>query len=334
MIATAGAGRMGRSIALALALAGHDVAVLDLKDRTAADAARLLADARAEISGNLRFLCGLAVISDAQARAIGERITLHAFGPATDDVLRAATVVFEGATETPAAKAAVFAQLCATCPATTIIASTSSTFSAGELATHVTHPERFLITHWLNPAYLVPVVEVSPGEATAPETTAAIRALLTAAGKIPVLCKPSPGFIVPRIQALAMNEAARIVAEGVASAEDVDIAIRYGFGFRYAVMGLLEFIDLGGVDILYHASNQLSSAFGDERFAAPAIINDLIAAGDLGEKTGRGFYTWDGDGAQRREEILTRVVALLRHLEMLPPVVVTPSSSRDSHQAP
>jgi 3-hydroxybutyryl-CoA dehydrogenase len=318
MIATAGAGRMGRSIAIALALAGHDVAVLDLKERPAADAARLLAEARAEIGGSLRFLTGLAVMTDAQARAVGDRIALHAYGPATDGVLRSATVVFEGATETPAAKAAVFALLSAACPPTTIIASTSSTFSANELATHVTRPERFLITHWLNPAYLVPVVEVSPGEATAPETTAAIRALLTAAGKIPVLCKPSPGFIVPRIQALAMNEAARIVAEGVASAEDVDIAIRYGFGFRYAVMGLLEFIDLGGVDILYHASQQLKTAFNDERFASPAIVDDLVAAGDLGEKTGRGFYTWDGDGAQRREEILTRVVSLLRHLDLLP----------------
>ena len=318
MIATAGAGRMGRSIAIALALAGHDVAVLDLKERTPAAAAMLLAEARSEIDGSLGFLTGLAVVTDTQAQAIGERITLHALGPATDDVLRGASVVFEGATETPAAKTAIFALLSAACPATTIIASTSSTFSANELAAYVTRPERFLITHWLNPAYLVPVVEVSPGESTALETTAAIRALLSAAGKIPVLCKPSPGFIVPRIQALAMNEAARIVAEGVASAEDVDIAIRYGFGFRYAVMGLLEFIDLGGVDILYHASQQLKTAFNDERFASPAIVNDLVASGDLGEKTGRGFYAWDGDGAQRREEILTRVVSLLRHLDMLP----------------
>jgi 3-hydroxybutyryl-CoA dehydrogenase len=206
----------------------------------------------------------------------------------------------------------------ATCAASAIVASTSSTFSADELAHFVTHPERFIITHWLNPAYLIPVVEVSPGTATSAETTAAIRALLGGAGKIPVLCKPSPGFIVPRIQALAMNEAARIVAEGVATAEDVDTAIRYGFGFRYAVMGLLEFIDLGGADILYHASRHLRHAFDDDRFAAPAIIDDLIASGDLGEKTGRGFYDWSDDGGRRRTEILTRVVGLLRHLDLLP----------------
>jgi len=123
---------------------------------------------------------------------------------------------------------------------------------------------------------------------------------------------------VPRIQALAMNEAARIVEEGVATAEDVDTAIRFGFGFRYAVMGLLEFIDLGGVDILHHASHHLSEALGDDRFEAPRIVGDLMAAGDLGQKTGRGFYDWSGDGGRRRDDILRRVVALLRHMDLLP----------------
>jgi 3-hydroxybutyryl-CoA dehydrogenase len=81
--------------------------------------------------------------------------------------------------------------------------------------------------------------------------------LLEGIGKVPVVCAATPGFIVPRIQALAMNEAARMVEEGVASAEDIDKAIRYGFGFRYAVLGLLEFIDWGGGDILYYASRHL-----------------------------------------------------------------------------
>ena len=320
MIAAAGAGRMGRSIALALALAGHPVAVLDLKARDAADTERLLAEARAEIASSLQFLLALDVVGAAQSAAIAERITIHAFGADADAILRQATVVFEGATELLAAKESLFAHLSATCPAETIIASTSSTFSADELAHFVTLPERFIITHWLNPAYLIPVVEMSPGTATSAATTATIRALLTNAGKMPVLCKPSPGFIVPRIQVLAMNEAARIVAEGVATAEDVDTAIRYGFGFRYAVMGLLEFIDLGGVDILYHASRHLRHALDDERFAAPAIVNDLIAGGDLGEKTGRGFYDWNAGGAQRRDEIMRRVVGLLRHMDLLPNV--------------
>ena len=318
MIATAGAGRMGRSIAIALALAGHRVAVLDLKDRPDADADRLLTEARTEIAASLQFLADLNVLDAGQQTATAERITVVANGAAADDALQSAGVIFEGATETRAAKEAIFARLSAACKPEAIVASTSSTFSANELAHFVTQPERFIITHWLNPAYLIPVVEVSPGTSTSIETTETIRALLKAAGKIPVICKPSPGFIVPRIQALAMNEAARIVEEGVATAEDVDTAIRYGFGFRYAVMGLLEFIDLGGVDILYHASRQLSDALDDDRFAAPAIVNELIDAGNLGHKTGSGFYDWSTDGGQRREDILRRVVGLLRHMDLLP----------------
>jgi 3-hydroxybutyryl-CoA dehydrogenase len=317
VIACAGAGRMGRSIALALALAGHRVAVLDLKTRAATDAHGLLADGRAEIAHNLAFLRDVAVIDAAQVAPIAERITFHARDEAAG-LLRRATIVFEGATEVRAAKEAIFAQLSEMCAPDTIIASTSSTFSADELAQFVDRPERFIITHWLNPAYLIPLVEVSPATVTSEETTSAIRAFLTAAGKVTVRCKPSPGFIVPRIQVLAMNEAARIVAEGVATAEDVDTAIRYGFGFRYAVMGLLEFIDLGGVDILYHASRNMHAALGADRFAAPQIVDDLIAAGDLGEKTGRGFYEWSGEGAERRVDVLRRVVALLRHLDLLP----------------
>jgi len=309
---------MGRSIAIALALAGHRVAVLDLKERLAGDAERLLAEAREEIDGSLAFLNGVGVVDAAQRAEIASRITVQAAGAAADQTLRSATVVFEGVTETLAAKEWVFARLCETCAAETILASTSSTFSADELARYVTHPQRFIITHWLNPAYLIPLVEVSAGTATSAATTHEIRALLKAAGKVTVLCKPSPGFIVPRIQVLAMNEAARIVAEGVATAEDVDTAIRFGFGLRYAIMGLLEFIDLGGVDILYHASNHMRHALGDDRFAAPAIVDDHIAAGNLGLKTGSGFYEWGADGAERRDETLRRVVGLLRHLALLP----------------
>ena len=141
-----------------------------------------------------------------------------------------------------------------------IIASTTSTILVDDLSGAVEHPARFLNAHWLNPAYLIPLVEISPGAATDPAVTARMKPLLEGIGKVPVVCAATPGYIVPRIQALAMNEAARMVEEGVASAEDIDKAVRYGFGFRYAVMGLLEFIDWGGGDILYYASRYLEGA--------------------------------------------------------------------------
>ena len=113
---------------------------------------------------------------------------------------------------------------------------------------------------------------MSPGAATDPAVIARVKALLEGIGKVPVVCAATPGYIVPRIQALAMNEAARMVEEGVASAEDIDKAIKYGFGFRYAALGLLEFIDWGGGDILYYASRYLEGALDSDRYRAPEVI--------------------------------------------------------------
>ena len=120
---------------------------------------------------------------------------------------------------------------------------------------------------------------------------------------MPVVCAARPGYIVPRIQALAMNEAARMVEEGVASAEDIDKAIKYGFGMRYATLGMLEFIDFGGGDILYYASRYLTQALGDERYAAPEIIERNMREGHIGLKTGKGFLdysTLDIEALSRR----------------------------------
>src|SRR5207302_9834784 len=118
----------------------------------------------------------------------------------------------------------------------------------------------------------IPLVEVSPGKETDPAIVDEVKALLEGIGKVPVVCAATPGFIVPRIQALAMNEAARMVEEGVVSAEEIDKAIRYGFGFRYAVLGLLEFIDWGGGDILYYASSYLDGAVGGDRYRELTVI--------------------------------------------------------------
>ena len=191
--------------------------------------------------------------------------------------LAGAGIVFEGVPEVVELKREVLAAASKCVGPEVIIASTTSTILVDDLSGAVEHPERFLNVHWLNPAYLIPLVEISPGAATDPAVTARVKALLEGIGKVPVVCAATPGFIVPRIQALAMNEAARMVEEGVASAEDIDKAIRYGFGFRYAVLGLLEFIDWGGGDILYYASRYLEGALGSDRYRAPEVISQQHA---------------------------------------------------------
>ena len=208
-------------------------------------------------------------------------------------------------------------------PCRPIIASTTSTILVDDLAEAIEHRERFLNAHWLNPPYLMPLVELSVGKATGADAVQTLRALLDGIGKVTVLCAATPGYIVPRIQALAMNEAARMVEEGVASAEEIDKAVKYGFGLRFAVLGLLEFIDWGGGDILYYASRYLTQALGNERYAAPAIVERNMHEGNIGMKTGRGFLDYDKlDLERHRLERLAAFTTLLRGLGLVRPPVL------------
>ena len=208
-----------------------------------------------------------------------------------------------------------------------IIASTTSTILVDDLSPAVEQPQRFLNAHWLNPAFLVPLVEIAPGARTDPAVTARLSALLEGIGKVPIVCAARPGYIVPRIQALAMNEAARMVEEGVASAADIDKAIKYGFGVRFATLGMLEFIDWGGGDILYYASRYLSGALASERYAAPSIVERNMAEGRIGLKTGQGFLDYDAlDLDAYRRQRLQAFVALLAHLGLTRPPVLPESA--------
>lgn len=316
LIAAAGAGRMGRGIAVVFAYSGHKVRLVDLKPRATAESGRVAAEAQQEIHAALETLAGLGVMPREAIAPIAARVSLHA----GVDALTDADVIFEGVPETREAKRAALEAISAAARPDAIIASTTSTMLSTELQDFVTHPARFLNAHWLNPAYLVPLVEVSPGARTDPGVLERMTELLERIGKVPVVCKASPGYIVPRIQALAMNEAARLVEEGVASAEDVDRAIKYGFGLRYAVLGLIEFIDWGGGDILYYASRYLHEATGEDRFAAPKIVEDNMHAGRVGLRSGEGFYNFkDRDVERYKRERLGAYVDLLRHFGLLRP---------------
>jgi 3-hydroxybutyryl-CoA dehydrogenase len=232
-------------------------------------------------------------------------------------------IVFEGVPEVVELKREVLAAASKSVGPEVVIASTTSTILVDDLSSAVEHPGRFLNVHWLNPAYLIPLVEISPGAATDPAIIASVKALLEGIGKVPVVCAATPGFIVPRIQALAMNEAARMVEEGVASAEDIDKAIRYGFGFRYAVLGLLEFIDWGGGDILYYASRYLEGALGSDRYRAPEVISRNMREGRIGLRTGAGFLDYSGlDVDAYREQRLAALVDMLRHFGLARPPVI------------
>jgi 3-hydroxybutyryl-CoA dehydrogenase len=321
-IACLGAGRMGRGIAVVFAYAGHPVKAVDFKTRPPAEFERLARQVIDEVKQTLSTLARLGLFDAGQIERIAGRVSVVPVEAAAD-AFSTAAVIFEGVPEVLALKRDALARASALAGPAPIIASTTSTILVDDLSGAVERPERFLNAHWLNPAYLVPLVELSPGEHTAPTVLDRLKALLESIGKVPVVCAARPGYIVPRIQALAMNEAARMVEEGVASAAEIDKAIKYGFGFRFAVLGLLEFIDWGGGDILYYASRYLTEALGDARYGAPAIVERNMKEGRIGLKTGQGFLDYERlDLDAYKLERLQGFVAMLRLLNLARPPVV------------
>ena len=308
-VAVLGPGRIGRQIALALALGGSRVSLVDVKDRPAGGSAAVLADARREIRRDLALMAEEGVLERAEVAPALDRIEDRIGLEGLDEC----GYVQEALPEIVDLKREILGRVSRALAPEAILASTSSTISPRHMAAAVRGAERFLVVHWLNPAHIIPLVEVVPGQATASGVVERTVAFLEKLGKVPVRCADSPGFIGPRMQALLMNEAVRLVEEGVATPEDVDRAFRAGMGFRYATVGIFEFIDWGGVDILHRASGFLAEALGDDRFRPARLVEEKIAKNELGPKTGRGFFDYTGD---RREAFETaKVRALLRQLK-------------------
>ena len=318
-IAAVGIGRMGRGIAISFAFSGHTVQLIDLKKRDKTDFTKLINEAHRDIDNTLSMFEKFKILTQSEKEKILHRISFHSLQE-SKSILKNINVVFEGVPETIEAKKSALSFISKYSAKSTIIASTTSTILSNDLQKYVVHPERFLNAHWLNPAFLVPLVELSPGDKTQKTVTENLKNILEKIGKVPIICSASPGYIVPRIQALAMNEAARLVEEGVATAEDIDKATKYGFGFRFAILGLLEFIDWGGGDMLYYASQYMTKATGDARFSAPKIINDNMKNNRNGLKDGEGFLNYEGlDIKEYQENRLLAFVEMLKHLDKMPP---------------
>jgi len=314
VVGIVGAGRMGRGMAVACALAGVRAVIIDLKDRSDAELQLLKNESMNDVRGAINMLADIGMVNPSSIEVIYGNVNF-----ADIFALASCNFVFEAVPETLEAKASAFGVICKYVKSDVVIASTTSTILSDDLQALVTHSERFINAHWLNPAFLVPLVELSPATNTSDETVNRLKVLLESMGKMPVVCKASPGYIVPRMQMLAMNEAARMVEEGVASVEDIDKASKYGFGFRFAILGMLEFIDWGGGDILYHAGQYMTKATGEERFAAPEIINQNMKEGRIGLSTGEGFLNYENlDVDAYRNQKIAAFVGMLRYLEVLP----------------
>jgi 3-hydroxybutyryl-CoA dehydrogenase len=317
-----GCGRMGQGIAITFALAGYKLKLIDIKKRSKNDFNKLLIKINSGISKNLEILNNIKLINKNKIKKIFNNIEVIKYG-GNNNLISSADIIFECVPEKLKIKKDVFKLLSENTNKKTIISSTTSTILSSELSKYNKHPERFLNAHWLNPPYLMPLIEISPCNETSKSNIKKVYNLFIEIGKVPITSKPSPGYIVPRIQSLAMNEAARILEEGTASAEDIDKSVIYGFGLRFAILGLLEFIDWGGIDTLDNASSYMTKAMKSKRFSTPNIVKKHIKDNNLGLSTQSGFMNWKNiDIDKYQEEKLKNFVKITKLLNIQPKIKI------------
>jgi 3-hydroxyacyl-CoA dehydrogenase len=287
-VAVIGGGLMGHGIALEFAAAGYTVALHDVS----ADALRRAQDS---IAAALQRLAQLGVMTTEQCVRAKERI--HCSTP-LPDLVADADLVIESATEDLETKRRIFAELDRLCPAHTIPASNSSSLVPSAYASATQRPARVLGVHYFNPPYLMPCVELVMGPVTAEATLDGVRQLLTALGKrVVVVRQEIPGFIANRLQAALVREAMSLIERGVATPADVDAAVQYGIGRRYAVAGPFEIVDLAGLHTILAAGRHLTPSL-ECSATVSRLLEDKVAHGELGAKAGKGFYDWTPDSEQ------------------------------------
>ena len=276
-----GAGLMGHGIAQSMAAAGRRV---DLYEPESARA----------VAGRERIAANLARSVDKGKLAADVRDAILARIETTDDLAaaRTADLLVEAVPEDEGLKRAVLASLDAGARGTAILVTNTSSISIDRLAAalEASRRPRFLGMHFFSPVPVMPLVEIVRGSATAPETVAAVEALAADLGKQTIASADRPGFIVNRILMPLLVEAMRALEDGTGSAADIDAGARLGLNHP---MGPLELADFIGLDVCLGVLRVLEDGFGD-RFAPPAILLDLVAAGQLGRKTGRGFRVYEG----------------------------------------
>jgi len=289
-ICVVGPGRMGIGISTALLLSnrGYSIELVDLKERDQGREFDALNRAKKEIESNLNLLSDLGE-SSVPPTQLMECLSLT---KGLEKGMTQCDFVFEALPEKPEIKKSFVLKIEPLVNPKTIVCSATSTIDLETFWEVASRPENIITTHWLNPAFIIPLVEIAVGEKTSKWVAEKTKELLIEVGKTPITLRNSPGFVLPRIQTAAMNEAIRILDEGVATAEDIDTAIKAGFGFRLAVLGLIEFIDLGGVDILYHAGNFLYTALGQPQFEPLESVNKKMERGEIGPKAGKGFFDY------------------------------------------
>jgi len=273
-----GAGTMGVGIAQAFASQGFDVVLRDIKPEFVDRGVQF-------IKGNLDRLVAKAKLTQEQAEEMLGRIQ----GTVELSLAKDADLVVEAAVENMAIKKQIFQELDSVCGPETILATNTSSLSITEVAAATSRPDKVIGMHFFNPAPVMKLVEIIKGITTSNETFEKVKAITETLGKTPVEVAEAPGFVVNRILVPMINEAVGILAEGVASAEDIDAAMKLGANHP---MGPLALGDLIGLDVCLAVMEVLQAEFGDSKYRAHPLLRKYVRGGWLGRKSGKGFYTY------------------------------------------
>ena len=271
-----GAGTMGNGIAQACAVVGINALMIDINE--AAIERGLKA-----VSGSLDRLVRKEKLSEAQKAAAMARIT----GSTKMADLAQVDFIIEAATENEDLKRKILKDVAAIAGADTVIATNTSSISITGLAASTGRPERFIGMHFFNPVPLMALVEIIRGLATSDATFAATEELSKRLGKTPICVKNAPGFVVNRILCPMINEAIFVLAEGLATAEDIDNGMRLGTN---QPIGPLALADMIGLDTMLSVMEVFYEGFNDSKYRPAPLLKEMVAAGYLGRKSGRGFY--------------------------------------------
>lgn len=297
---------MGPGIAGALAYGGVQATILS---RTADSAAEGLKKALAQ----LELLESNGLLEADRAAKARQLLTSSAD---FDGLIPMMDLVVESAPENMEFKQDLFAKLDAISKPDAVLASNTSGMSITAIASKCLRPERVMTTHFWNPPHLMPLVEIVRGAKTDPAMAEEVRVLLAYCGKVPVIVKrDTPGQLGNRLQMALVREAVHIVQEGIADVEDVDLAARSGFGLRLPMYGIFEHQDIVGLDMAKNIVDYVATDLNCER-RAPQLMQDLVAQGHLGAKTGKGFYDWSVKSADqvkaRRDKFVLQVLKWTR----------------------
>ncbi|MBO0989903.1 3-hydroxybutyryl-CoA dehydrogenase [Delftia sp. SD018] len=273
-----GAGTMGNGIAQACAVSGIDVVMVDISEAAVQKGV-------ATVSGSLDRLIKKEKLTEAEKTAALARIKTS-----TDyAALKGAQLVIEAATENYELKVKILKQLDALLDADVIVATNTSSISITQLAAVTGRADKFIGMHFFNPVPMMALVEIIVGLQTSDETHATVKELSVRLGKSPITVKNAPGFVVNRILVPMINEAFFVLAEGLASAEDIDAGMKLGCN---QPIGPLALADMIGLDVCLAVMEVYLKEFGDSKYRACPLLKEMVAAGRLGRKTGRGVYSY------------------------------------------